>query len=124
MSELINWASGEDEKSRAAIADVRKDSSSNDWVTITFAPNGKDLKLGASGTGGIEALKQQFKDDQIHFALLRVKDKIDESVTTKFVWINWLGEKVGRMQKAKLSVQLGSISVTPSHLILSLFHWR
>jgi hypothetical protein len=67
------------------------------------------LKQAASGTGGINELKGHLPEDNIGFALVRVSDKIDMSVTVKFVWINWIGPKTPRMMQSKLSVQLGSI---------------
>jgi len=30
-------------------------------------------------------------------------------VTVKFIWINWLGNSVGTMMKARLSTQLGAV---------------
>jgi len=84
-----------------------------DWAAITFAgktgPASQKLKFLGSGSGGTEELKTFLEDDAITFALVRVTDKIDNSVTVKFIWVNWLGNSVGRMMKARLSTQLGSI---------------
>jgi hypothetical protein len=40
---------------------------------------------------------------------LRTTDQIDNSVTTKFVYIGWVGPKVGYMQKSRVSVHGGPI---------------
>jgi hypothetical protein len=45
----------------------------------------------------------------IAFAIVRVTDKIDDSVTVKFIWINWLGKSANAMQKARLSVHMGPV---------------
>lgn len=82
-------------------------------AAITFAaktgPNSQKLTYLGSGNGGTTELKTKLADDAIIFALVRVTDKIDNSVTVKFIWVNWLGNSVGRMMKARLSTQLGSI---------------
>jgi formate/nitrite transporter FocA (FNT family) len=54
-------------------------------------------------------LKGNFADNQICFALTSMADKIDDSVTVKFIWICWLGNSVGTMMKARLSTQLGAV---------------
>jgi len=112
MAEL-NWASGEEAKAFQGIKDVRNDASGVDWTYVTYAGTtgaaAGQLKHGGSGQGGVNALKGHLPEDNIVFALLRVTDKIDMSVTVKFVWVNWVGEKTPRMMQSKLSVQLGSI---------------
>jgi len=112
MADLI-WASGEEAKAIQGIKDVRNDASGVDWTYVTYAGTSgaasSQLKQGGTGTGGVEALKAQFPEDNIAFALVRVTDKIDMSVTVKFVWINWIGIKTPRMMQSKLSVQLGAI---------------
>lgn len=45
----------------------------------------------------------------VAYGLVRKTDKIDDSITVKFAYIFWLGDKVPRLQKAKISVQQGSI---------------
>jgi hypothetical protein len=35
-----------------------------------------------------------FQDDKVVYALVRVKEVIDQSTTIKFVFVNWVGEKV------------------------------
>jgi len=80
---------------------------------ITFAGTSGaasgQLKFGGSGKGDIDVLKGHLPEDNIVFALARVSDKIDMSVTVKFVHINWVGPKTPRMMQSKLSVQLGAI---------------
>lgn len=82
-------------------------------AAITFGaktgPNSQKLKLLGAGTGGTTELKNLLQDDAITFAIVRVTDQIDNSVTVKFIWVNWLGNSVGRMMKARLSTQLGGI---------------
>jgi len=109
----INWAAGEEARVAQGIKDVRNDASDVDWTLVTFAStsgaSSTQLKQAGTGTGGITALKGHLPEDNIAFALVRVTDKIDMSVTVKFVWINWIGPKTPRMMQSKLSVQLGAI---------------
>jgi len=44
------------------------------------------------------------------YGLVRVTDKIDQSVTVKFVFIIWCGEKVPFVQKGKMTTHKGSIT--------------
>jgi len=112
MAELV-WAPGEEDKAIAGIKSVRKDGTGVDWAYVTYAgTTGADsgkLKFGGEGHGTADDLKSHFAADNISFALLRVTDKIDMSVTVKFVWINFVGPKTPRMMQSKLSVQLGAI---------------
>jgi hypothetical protein len=109
----VSWVDGEHDKARDALAQVRSDTSETDWAAITFAgktgPQSQKLKFLGSGTGGTTQLKEHLEDDAITFALVRVTDKIDNSVTVKFIWVNWLGNNVPRMMKARLSTQLGGV---------------
>jgi len=114
MAAELNWAAPTDQSKAAdAIAAVRKDNNASDWVYITFAGTSgaasQKLIFGGSGSGGTDAMKSHFKDDAICFGLVRINDKIDDSVTVKFVWVNWLGEGVGTMQKARLSTLVGLV---------------
>lgn len=80
---------------------------------MTFVGNkgaaANQLRFGGSGSGGVDELKGSLPEDNIVFALVRVTDKIDMSVTVKFAWINWVGSKTPRMMQSKLSVLMGAI---------------
>jgi len=110
MSEL-QWIPGQDQLAENAIKDVKRNGSPTNWMFVTYAetkgPNSTKLKFGGSGGGGVEELKQNLTDEIIAFALVRVTDVIDQSVTVKFVWVNWLPTRCNTMQRAKVSVHLG-----------------
>ncbi|XP_062515450.1 uncharacterized protein LOC134190924 [Corticium candelabrum] len=97
-------------KIKGAIADVRKDSSSTNWVLIGHS--GSDplkVALIASGSGGPSELASHVQDDQFMYGLIRLEETIDMSTTVKFVYIHWLGEDVPFAKKGRFGVVHGSI---------------
>ncbi|EGG20696.1 putative actin binding protein [Cavenderia fasciculata] len=95
---------------KSAIADVRTDKTPTDWVLLSFEDNkSKKIKLAGSGSGGVAELVQHLEDTTVGWGLVRKIDRIDESETVKFAFISFIGEKVGIMQKAFVSIATGSI---------------
>jgi hypothetical protein len=102
---------GDENAARAAFAEVRSNESAINWCLFTYSDSKKNtLELVGTGSGGIEELKQHLDESKMFYGLLRVKDVIDQSVTVKFVFIIWCGEKVGFVQKGKMTTHKGSIS--------------
>jgi len=66
--------------------------------------------LVGSGEGGVDELKSHLQVNKIYYGLVRVTDQIDNSVTVKFVFIIWCGEKVPFVQKGKMTTHKGSIT--------------
>jgi len=94
-----------------AISDVRSNETETCWLVFTYHPSAKNtLIVKGTGASDVEALKQHFHSDNICYALYRTTDKIDNSVTVKFVFIIWCGEKVPIMTKAKMTTHKGSIT--------------
>ncbi|EGC39068.1 hypothetical protein DICPUDRAFT_91304, partial [Dictyostelium purpureum] len=95
---------------KAALADLRNDSKPTDWMALSFeSPKSQKIKLVGSGSGGVKELVDNFQDDVVGFALVRKIDKIDDSETVKFAFINFIGDKVGILQKGKISVTIGGV---------------
>jgi len=95
---------------KQAIADVRYDGSDTDWVLITYdGPRSNTLKIAGLGSGGLDELKSHLKDNVVLYGLYRTTDKIDDSITVKFCHIDWRGERIQTMQRAKLSTHSGAI---------------
>ena len=89
-----------------------------DWMAISYAgPRSQKWALIGSGSGGVSEIRELVKEDNVFFALFRLEDQIDDSTTVKFVMLNWLGEKLPRMAKARLSVHRGTIES-----LLNVFH--
>jgi len=95
---------------KQAIADVRYDGSDTDWVLITYdGPRSNTLQLAGIGSGGLSELKTYLKDNVVMYGLYRTTEKIDDSVTVKFCHIDWRGERIHTMQRAKLATHSGAI---------------
>jgi len=100
---------------RQAISEVRHDGNDTDWVLITYdGPRSNTLKLEGTGSGGLHELKGHLRPDAVMYGLFRTTEQIDDSVTVKFVHIDWRGEKIHTMQRAKLA--------THSGVVRALFH--
>jgi len=100
----------DEEGIKQAIQEVRNDNSEIDWVLITYdAPQSKTLRLKASGTGGLDELRSNLTSEEVMYGLLRITEQIDDSVTVKFIHIDWRGENIHRMQRAKLATHSGAI---------------
>lgn len=88
-----------------ALKEVRTSTSEINWVCLTYE-NAKSMKLKllGKGTGGADELSETLTPEIAGYGIVRVVDKIDDSETVKFAYIFWLGEKLPRMQRARISV--------------------
>ncbi len=87
---------------------ARNDVSIQYRVVYGYEGNNKIVVQG-SGSGGLEELKGILQDDQVHYGYLRVVSGDSESKRAKFVFISWVGEKVGALKRAKVSVHKASV---------------
>jgi hypothetical protein len=112
-----------DEKAlRAAIQDVRTDSSDTNWVLASYdAPNSSNVILLGSGAGGSAELLKYLKDDIVAYGLVRQAEKFDDSSRAMFAFVNWTGENIHRMLRAKLSTHSGAIKdiFSPYHVSIN-----
>jgi len=103
---------------KRAIQDVRNDSTPTNWVLLTYdGPNSSTITLAGSGTGGSAELISHLKDDNVGYGIVRQEEKYDDSVRVMFAYINWVGENIARMQKARLGTHSGAVKalLTPYH---------
>lgn len=77
-------------------------------VVFGYEGNSKIVVAG-SGAGGVDELKGTLGDDQVQYGYLRVTSGDNESKRAKFVFISWVGEKVGPLKRAKVSVHKANI---------------
>jgi len=101
----------DDEAVREAIKEVRDaDGSDVNWMAVTYDnPKTMKMKLLGKGTGGADELAAMLQPDMAVYAIIRVVDRIDNSDTVKFVSVLFLGEKVPRMLRARISVHQNSV---------------
>jgi ssRNA-specific RNase YbeY (16S rRNA maturation enzyme) len=98
-------------EAQEAINDLRNNNTATNYVLFTYSDSQKNtLNLTAKGTGGVEELKTHLDNSKASYGLVRVTDKIDESVTVKFVFIVWVGEKVPFLKKAQITTHKGSVT--------------
>ncbi|PRP81054.1 hypothetical protein PROFUN_11132 [Planoprotostelium fungivorum] len=103
---------------RNAIKEVRADDNPTDWALVGYeGDKGSTLVLNGKGSGGLEELRSHLRENAVGYGLLRTTDKIDNSVTVKFVFINWVGEKIDRMHRARLGTHKGQV-----HDLFAPFH--
>jgi len=60
----------------------------------------------------VEALSKSLNATSIAYGLVRLTEKIDESNTTKFVRITWVGESVPATRKALVTTHKVAIHLT------------
>jgi len=102
---------GDEAAAKSAFTDVRSNDTPTNWLLFTYSEGKKNtLELVGTGSGGIEELKGHLSETKMFYGLVRVQDKIDNSVTIKFVFIIWCGEKVPFVQKGKMTTHKGSVS--------------
>ena len=110
----------DEEAARAVLADVRSDASPTNWAILTYnAPSkSKTLKVLGSGSGGFDEFLAALQDDLVCYSLVRLTDVVDQSSTIKFVWVNWVGDNINRMQRALLATHKGFVSklFSPYHV--------
>jgi len=90
---------------------IRDDKDPMNWVLLEYIDDKTDeLKVSASGTGGIKEFISNCKQDQAGFGFIRVNASNDPlSQRTKFVFVTWCGSKVKVMRKAKLSIHISQV---------------
>eukprot|EP00117_Sycon_ciliatum_P045220 scpid69015/ scgid32527/ Drebrin-like protein B len=100
----------------AALSNVR--SGDLKWLLIGH-PEGIPDQLELQETGNdVDDLMTMLDDSQMQYALVRMEETIDVSVTIKFVYINWNGNDVGFAVRGRYGVTEGSVRewLSPIHL--------
>jgi len=106
---------------RAAIQDVRSDASSTNWAAATYdGANSSTVVLLGKGSGGVEELISHLRDDIVAYGLVRIVEEFDLSQNVRFVFVNWVGENINRMFRAKLGTHSGAVKeiFSPYHVDL------
>jgi len=94
-----------------ALKELRSpETSDTDWVAITY-DNAKTMKMRllGKGNGGADEMRGVLENTLAVFGMVRLIDRVDNSDTVKFCRVFFLGEKVPRMLKAKISVHQAAV---------------
>jgi len=101
----------EEEKANQAFKEVRSNDNETNWLLFAYSDTSKNtLDFIGKGSRGVDELKTHLTDSKTAYGLVRVTDKIDNSVTVKFVLIVWVGEKVPFVKKAQVTTHKGSVT--------------
>ncbi|KNC79905.1 hypothetical protein SARC_07724 [Sphaeroforma arctica JP610] len=103
----------------SAIRAVREDASPIDWVVAGHTSSPTEIQLVASGSGGLEAMKQALQDDNVCFGLVRFEEMVEMIKTTKFVYVHWEGPGMGFVKKGRYAIVRGDITdryFSPAHV--------
>jgi len=100
----------DEERSKQAFSELRSNDNPTNWVLFTYSDTTKNaLDFVGSGSAGVDELKGHLSESKTSYGMARVTDKIDNSVTVKFVLIVWVGEKVPFVKKAQVTTHKGSV---------------
>lgn len=102
---------------KQALDTVRSTSTTN-WALFGYVDNNQydTVKLIATGTGGGTELSNYLNDNIVAYGLIRVEDNIDGRVNTqRYVYINWIGDGVPAMKKAKIGTNKASVTEIVGH---------
>jgi hypothetical protein len=108
----------DEETAKAALKAIRFGSDGSNWMILSYGSNNSELTLSAKGSGGIDELKSNLKQDSVAYAFVSVDDKIDATEMKRFVYVRWVPENIPSMLKGKLTTHRGYVEdwYAPYHL--------
>lgn len=104
----VKFAAEQEELIKSGIQAVHSDLGGCDWLSCKLTDK-DELCFLAQGQGGYDQLVEQFEQDCIHFALLRVSDQIDRYLTTKFVLVMVVPEGMSPLRRARFGTTSGAV---------------
>jgi len=75
------------------------------------------LELLGTGNGDISEVAAKFTDDNVYYGMIRTQQKIDASVTVKFISLHFIGENLAPRLRGIISTHKGAVDelFAPSH---------
>ncbi|XP_061858786.1 drebrin isoform X2 [Colius striatus] len=92
----------------ASYQDVIGEDSPTDWALYTYEDGSNDLKLAASGGGGLLELSGHFEIQKVMYGFCSVKEP--QAVLPKYVLVNWVGEDVPDARKCACASHVAKIA--------------
>lgn len=91
--------------------ELRRDDSEKNWLLVGYDENQKDtLKLVASGSGGMNELKQHLDANQVLYGVFRVVGVDQDSRRTKFVFVTFIGSGLSPLKRARTSTHKSALT--------------
>ncbi|XP_026954024.1 drebrin isoform X1 [Sagmatias obliquidens] len=78
------------------------------WALYTYEDGSDDLKLAASGDGGLQELSGHFENQKVMYGFCSVKDS--QAALPKYVLINWVGEDVPDARKCACASHVAKVA--------------
>lgn len=105
---------------KATIQEVKDPKSSINWMLIGYEGNNETLGLVGKGNGGLQELVSNLSANNVNYGIVKVDDKIDNSVMVKIAYIQWVGQNVSPMLKGKITSHKGNVNefFAPVHVTL------
>eukprot|EP00178_Gracilaria_changii_P025250 TRINITY_DN7785_c0_g1_i1.p1 TRINITY_DN7785_c0_g1~~TRINITY_DN7785_c0_g1_i1.p1 ORF type:complete len:150 (+),score=43.13 TRINITY_DN7785_c0_g1_i1:26-475(+) len=89
---------------------VRDDTNDVDWCVWGYADaKSNDIVSQATGSGNVEKMAENFKDDEVQYGYVRVTLGDEQSKRAKFLFVAWVGENVGGLRKGRVSVHKADV---------------
>ncbi|XP_059568985.1 drebrin isoform X4 [Alligator mississippiensis] len=92
----------------ASYQDVIGEDSPTDWALYTYEDDSDELKLAASGGGGLLELSSHFEIQKVMYGFCSVKDP--QAALPKYVLVNWVGEDVPDARKCACASHVAKIA--------------
>lgn len=112
-----------EEEAKAHIKEVRTDGSETDWCLFTYEdPKSNNVVFLGKGSGGVAEMIPHLKDDVVAYGVVRKIDQIDMTAHAKFCFVNFVGDNINRMLRARLSLHQGAVRAffAPFHCDISI----
>jgi len=107
-SVAISFSNQEEfEEAKAQLLDPK---TSGGWLTVGYS-SPLTLVMQGHGDGGVEELLNSLDDSQIQYIMFRLSAPVDGVAknATKDVFINWIGPKVGGLEKGKKRLYVDTV---------------
>ncbi|XP_042307749.1 drebrin isoform X2 [Sceloporus undulatus] len=92
----------------ASYQEVIGEDSPTDWALYTYEDDSDNLKLAASGTGGLQELSSHFEIQKVMYGFCSVKDP--QATLPKYVLVNWVGEDVADARKCACASHVAKVA--------------
>lgn len=80
--------------------DVRSDTTETEWLVLKY--EGTNIVCTGKGTS-FEEFRDSFGEDERGFGYIRLQSGDEMSKRQKFLFLTWIGKKVGVIKRAKMS---------------------